>query len=152
MIFFEYKFYDYLKCLKINFKGCIEDLIFCDKNVIREVECGFNFGYYLFGKVLFKCKEFDYCVVIMISFNEGFKVIVKKLLIDNDIFFVSFWFCIFVGDGFFLLCSVIKVKLYICLLSGFLCYDVIVLNGFKIELVMGFNFDDGEWYSVNVSI
>lgn len=88
----------------------------------------------------------------MISFNEGFKVIVKKLLIDNDIFFVSFWFCIFVGDGFFLLCSVIKVKLYICLLSGFLCYDVIVLNGFKIELVMGFNFDDGEWYSVNVSI
>ena len=148
----EYKSYDYLKCPKINFKGCIEDLTFRDKNVIREVERGSNSGYYLFGQAPFKCKELDYRVVTMTSPNEGFKVTVKKLPIDNDTFSASFRFRTLVGDGLLLSRSAIKVKLYIRLLSGSLRYDVIAPNGSKTELAMGSNLDDGEWHSVNASV
>lgn len=102
--------------------------------------------------MLFKCEEFDYRVVIMLKLDVGFKVIVKKLLVDNDMFYVSFWFCLYVEEGFLLLWSVIKVKFYFCFLVGSLFYDVIVFNGLKIVLCLGFKFDDGEWYNVNVSV
>lgn len=148
----EYKSYVYLKCPKINFNGCIEDLTFRDKNVIREVERGSNSGYYLFGQAPFKCKELDYRVVTMNNPNEGFKVTVKKLPIDNDTFSASFRFRTLVGDGLLLSRSAIKVKLYIRLSSGSLRYDVIAPNGSKTELAMGSNLDDGEWHSVNASI
>ncbi|PFX21238.1 Contactin-associated protein-like 2 [Stylophora pistillata] len=143
----EYRSYVYSKCPKLNFRGCIEDLTFRGKNIIEEFEQDPHPGYDLFGQASFKCKEIDYRVVTVSSPNEGFKVTVKKLPIDNDTFSASFRFRTHVEKGLLLSRSAIKVKLHIRLSGGSLLYDVIAPNGSRTELAIGTNLDDGEWHS-----
>ena len=138
-----------------NFRGCLENLIFRGKNLIREAE-GELLGYDTIGpegrKVTFKCEELDYRVVTMTNPNVGFRVTVKKLPADNDTFYASFRFRSHVQEGLLLSRSAVKVKLHLRLSSGTLLYDVTAPNGSKTVLHLGSNLDDGEWHSVNASV
>lgn len=138
-----------------NFRGCLENLIFRGKNLIREAE-GELLGYDTIGpegrKVTFKCEELDYRVVTMTNPNVGFKVTVKKLPTDNDTFYASFRFRSHVEEGLLLSRSAVKVKLHLRLSAGTLLYDVTAPNGSKTVLHLGSNLDDGEWHSVNASV
>ena len=135
-----------------NFRGCIEDLTFRGKNLIREAE-GELLGYTVFGpKGSFQCDRLDYRVVTMTSPDAGYRVTVKKLPTDNDTFYASFRFRTYVDEGLLLSRSAIKVKLNIRLSAGVLLYDVTAPNGSKTVLSLGSNLNDGEWHSVNASV
>lgn len=134
-----------------NFRGCVENLTFQGKNLLREAESGLQ-GYKVHRSVKFECEKPDYRVVTMANPNSGFRVTVRKLPADNDTFSTSFQFRSHIKDGLLLSRSAIKVKVYLRLSAGTLRYDVTAPNGSKTMLSVGSNLDDGEWHQVNASV
>ena len=134
-----------------NFRGCIENLIFRGKNLLREA-ANKRSGYKIHGTVKFECKELDYRVVTMANPNTGYKVTVRKLPADNDTFSTSFQFRSHTKEGLLLSRSAVKVKLHLRLSGGALFYDVTAPNGSKTVLTLGSKLDDGEWHKVNASV
>ena len=141
----------YLVTDRKNFRGCIENLIFRGKNLLREAE-NKQSGYKIHGKVKFECKDIDYRVVTMAYPNAGFRVTVRKLPADNDTFSTSFQFRTHIKEGLLLSRSAIKVKMHLRLTGGALLYDVTAPNGSKTVLTLGSKLDDGEWHRVNASV
>ena len=134
-----------------NFRGCIENLIFRGKNLLREAAKKRS-GYKVHGEVKFECKELDYRVVTMSNPNSGYRVTVRKLPADNDTFSTSFQFRSHIKEGLLLSRSAIKVKLHLRLSGGALLYDVTAPNGSKTVITLGSKLDDGEWHRVNASV
>ena len=134
-----------------NYRGCLEDLIFRGRNLIREA-AGELRGYTAYGEIVFKCEPQQYRVVSLANPNSGFKVTVRKIPIDNDSFSTSFQFRTYVKDGILVSRAAVKVKLHIRLSGGHLLYDVTAPNGSKTLVKVGANLDDGEWHSVNASL
>ena len=134
-----------------NFRGCIEDLTFRGKNLIKEAESK-STGYKLYGNVAFKCEKLDYRVVTLPNPNTGFRVTVRKLPADNNTFSTSFHFRTHTKNGLLLSRSAIKVKVHLRLSAGALLYNVVAPNGSKTVLSLGSNLDDGEWHKVNASV
>ena len=134
-----------------NFRGCIENLIFRGKNLLREA-ANKRSGYKVHGTVKFECKELDYRLVTMANPNTGYKVTVRKLPADNDTFSTSFQFRSHIKEGLLLSRSAVKVKLHLRLSGGALFYDVTAPNGSKTVLTLGSKLDDGEWHKVNASV
>ena len=145
----DYKYY--LVTDTRNFRGCIENLRFRGKNLLRDAE-GERNGFKVYGKVSFRCEKLDYRVVTLANPNAGFRVTVRKLPVDNDTFSTSFQFRSHIKEGLLLSRSAIKVKLHLRLLAGALLYDVTAPNGSNTLLSLGSNLDDGEWHKVNASV
>ncbi|XP_068677964.1 contactin-associated protein-like 2 [Montipora foliosa] len=146
---------DYLKDYFVkdmkNFRGCLSNLKFRGKNLLREARGGQE-GYKIQGKVAFECKKVDQRAVTIANRNAGFRVTVRKLPVDNNTFSTSFQFRSHIKEGLLLSRSAIKVKLNLRLSAGSLIYGVSAPNGSKTVISLGSNLHDGEWHRVNASI
>lgn len=102
------------------------------------------YGFEIYKKILFQCKFVVYCIFLSISFNLSVWIFYRVM---GDCFFmISFQFCIYFKEGYFILVILFRVKFYFFFLNGVLVLKVVDVSGFKLELRLGINFNDGEWY------
>ena len=132
-----------------NFRGCLKDVMYGNINMLSGAITGLN-GFVIHGEILFKCRSAANRIISSSSPNVSVRMPYRA--IEKYFFTASFQFRTYVKEGLFISLITSKMRLYLLLSNSVLVFEVLDVNGFKTELRLGFNLDDGEWHQLSARL
>lgn len=134
-----------------NFRGCLENVKYGNTDILLGTMTGLN-GIATHGVISFKCRSRPNRIISSKKPSLSVRIPYQKQNTETYFFTASFQFRTHSRDGLLISYIAPKLKCHLFLLNHALVLEVSALNGFKTELRLGSNLDDGEWHRLTLSL
>ena len=109
-------------------------------------------GFTIHGQVSFKCRSKANHIISSTNPNLSVRIPYRGMSATNSFFTASLQFRTLIKEGLLISFIAPKLKLHLLLSNSVLVFDVTSIHGYKTELRLGSNLDDGEWHKLTASL